>query len=429
MKFLKKLKEEITSKYSKQIQTEEPSEEQKAEYEQAKKDLQEKEASLVEPNKSFLFRLFFRRKYKKQVKDYNDTLKEIDLAKKRVSSTGLILEQKETAIEKLQEAMQEELKLFEGMNLDYSKNASVKQKSLLDNEAYVTSCKKIREYIDEMIKLKPELVQDVEFMTACVEFDMDLITLDKTNDNAVYQIFLEQYKEFSLDERKLLNEGYSRGDIERINETYTQLMQELTNPVSVSDGKFKIPHRFIFERIRTACAPDADKKKIGELCNFAYTGYKKYDGKLSQAEGETFVSLLEDDDKYLYLYEQKENDLLGDFVNRTGISIEPGKTLSSITRNTKNSRLDLLNLLSICKDGNIVIAQVPKTEIDGNQPIIGYEDTEPDTSGWLLPKYIVGSVKGGVFAESTATSEDMAKYNFLASDGARPTNAQQLTSN
>lgn len=434
MRYLKKLKEEIVTKYSKKIEKESATEEQKQEYEEAKKDLEAKEKSLVEPKKSFFFRLFRRRLYLKQVAEYNKGLEDIDAARKRITSAGLILEQKETAVAKLEEAKTSELAIFEGMDLEISRNAAVKQPSLLDSEEYKASCKKIREYIDEMIKIDPNLVNDAEFMSACVEFDMNLITLDKTNDSTVYQTFLEQYKEFSPDERKLLNEGYSRDDIERINETYTQLMQELTNPAYVSDGKFKIPHRFIFERIRAACAPNAKHFGIGEICDFAYAGYKEHDGKLSQAEGETFVSLLEDDDKYLYLYEQKENDLLGEFVNRTGISIEPGKTLSSITRNTKNSRLDLLNLLSICKDGNIVIAQVPKTEIDGKQPIIGYEDTEPDTSGWLLPKYIVGSTRDGVYSSNEYLTNpelagEIAKYDFLASDGARPTKAQQLTSN
>lgn len=439
MRYLKKLKEEITTKYSKKIQKESATEEQKTEYENAKKELEEKEKGLVEPNKSFLFRLFRRKLYKKQVEDYNKGLADIESAKKRASSAGLVIEQKETAVQQLQEKMQEELAIFEGMDLEISRNAAVKQPALLDNDQYKASCKKIREYIDEMIRIDPNLVNDVEFMSACVEFDMNLITLDKTNDSAVYQTFLEQYKEFSLDERKLLNEGYSRDDIERVNETYTQLMQELTNPAYVSDGKFKIPHRFIFERIRTACAPDADKNGIGELCDFAYTGYKKYDGKLSQAEGERLISLYEDENSYLYAHSvnykgdvpaEKQAEIV-ERIEKEGLLIPSEGDLAHTTINTQDDAgLGFLNLLNFWTGKNsIIVAQVPKAEIDGKKPIIGFADAEPTTQGKLLPKYIIGSVKGGVFAESTATSVDMVKYALLASDGNRPTKVQQLTSN
>ncbi len=431
MKFLKKLKDEITSKYSRKIQTEEPSEEQKTEYEQAKKDLQEKEASLVEPSKSFLFRLFFRRKYKKQVKEYNDTLKEIDLAKKRVSSTGLILEQKETAIGRLQEAMQEELKIFEGMNLDYSKNASVKHKSLLDNEAYVTSCKKIREYIDEMIRIDPKLVNDVEFMTACVEFDMDLITLDKTNSPEVYQTFLKQYKENFLDEKKLIGEGYSRDDIVRTNETYAQLMQELTNPAPVSDGKFKIPHRFIFERIRTACSPDAEKKGIGELCEFAYSGYKKFDGILSKEDGERLLSLYEDENNYLYIHnvnydgsKKSEEEISATIENikKKGLLLPSEGDLAHTTINTnEDESLGLLNILNYWVEcGAVVVAQVPKAEVDGKKPIIGFENAEQGTRGRLLPEYIIGSIREGKYATNDIPADQIARYDIIVPDGQKP---------
>lgn len=439
MRYLKKLKEEITTKYSKKIQKESATEEQKTEYENAKKELEEKEKGLVEPNKSFLFRIFRRKLYKKQVEDYNKGLAEIESAKKRASSAGLVIEQKETAVQQLQEKMQEELAIFEGMDLEISRNAAVKQPALLDNDQYKASCKKIREYIDEMIRIDPNLVNDVEFMSACVEFDMNLITLDKTNDSAVYQTFLEQYKEFSLDERKLLAEGYTRENIEEVNERYAQLMQELTNPAYVSDGKFKIPHRFIFERIRTACAPDADKKGIGELCDFAYTGYKKYDGKLSQAEGERLISLYEDENSYLYAHSvnykgdvpaEKQAEIV-EKIEKEGLLIPSEGDLAHTTINTQDDAgLGFFNLLNYWTGKNsIIVAQVPKAEIDGKKPIIGFADAEPTTQGKLLPKYIIGSVKGGVFAESTATSVDMVKYALLASDGNRPTKAQQLTSN
>ena len=439
MRYLKKLKEEIVTKYSKKIEKESATEEQKQEYEEAKKDLEAKEKNLVEPKKSFFFRLFRRRLYLKQVAEYNKGLEDIDAARKRTTSAGLILEQKETAVAKLEEAKTSELAIFEGMDLEISRNAAVKQPSLLDSEEYKASCKKIREYIDEMIKIDPNLVNDAEFMSACVEFDMNLITLDKTNDSAVYQTFLEQYKEFSLDERKLLNEGYSREDIERVNETYTQLMQELTNPAYVSDGKFKIPHRFIFERIRTACSPNAKYFGIGELCDFAYAGYKEHDGKLSQAEGERLVSLYEDENSYLYAHSvnykgdvpaEKQAEIV-ERIEKEGLLIPGEGDLAHTTINTQDDAgLGFLNLLNYWTgESSIIVAQVPKAEIDGKKPIIGFADAEPTTQGKLLPKYIIGSVKGGVFAESTATSVDMVKYDFLASDGARPTKAQQLTSN
>ena len=437
MRYLKKLKEEITTKYSKKIQKESATEEQKTEYENAKKELEEKEKGLVEPNKSFLFRIFRRKLYKKQVEDYNKGLADIESAKKRASSAGLVIEQKETAVQQLQEKMQEELAIFEGMNLDVSKNSAVKQKSLLDNEQYASSCRKIREYIDEMIRIDPELVYNTEFMTACVEFDMSLITLDKTNSPEVYQTFLNEYAENELDDAKLNSEGWTLGQKTSMKNLCRNLLEEITNPKEVAAGKFKIPHKYIFERIRAAYSPDAKTLGIGEVCDYAYTAYADFDGKLSYAEGKKFEELLENEDSYLYLHTikhapdatEEDKSKRIDAVQHTGLMIEPGERLSSITINTKDSRLDLLNVLKICDGVDIAVAQVPKTEIDGKSPIIGYPDDEPDASGWLLPKYIVGSVRGGEYVANSVSAEEMDKYALLASDGNRPTKAQQLTSN
>ncbi len=443
MKYLKKLKDEIVTKYKKKMNIESATEEQKKEYEDAKEDLKAKEKSLVKPNKSFLFRLFRRRLYLKQVADYNKTQEEIDAAKKRVSSAGLVVEQKETKIQELQAKMEEELKLFEGMDLEISRNAAIKQPALLDNEEYKKSCKKIREYIDEMIKVDPNLVSDVEFMKDCVEFDMSLITLDKTNDDAVYEEYLKQHKEYALNEAKLLSEGYTRAEIDRVYENYAQLFNEVTKPAYVSDGKFKIPHKYIFERIRGVAALDPKKSGISDVCEFAYAEYKKYDGKMEKSQGEQLMSLYEDSDNYLYMHSVNyKGDVPADKqaevvekISSEGLLIPSENDLAHTTLNTRESADKLSGFFNFLPywngDSSIIVAQIPKSEIDGNAPIIGYQSV--DSRGYLLPKYIKGHAKSGTYVSNKyhtdpSLSGSVVKYAILASDGKKPTASAALVS-
>ena len=66
MKYLQKLKDEIIEKFKKKIEEAGPTEAEKTEYDAAKKDLEKKEKAIVEPSKSFFFRLFRRKEKQKR---------------------------------------------------------------------------------------------------------------------------------------------------------------------------------------------------------------------------------------------------------------------------------------------------------------------------------------------------------------------------
>lgn len=442
MKYLQKLKDEIVEKYKKKIEETAPTEAEKTEYETAKKDLEAKEKAVVEPSKSFFFRLFRRRLYLKQVADNKKAKEDFEAAKKKVSSAGLIIEQKEIAVAKLEDEKMGELALFRDMDLTVSKNASVKQKSLLDNEKYSSSCKKISEYIEEMIKINPELLKNAEFMASCVEYDMDLIALDQSNSPEVYKVFLEQYAENCLDDAVLNSMGYRPEEKQKLKENCTNLLAEITNPKEVASGKFKIPHEYIFERLRAAKSPETANYGIDDICEFAYSDYAKFDGVLSQEDGKKLIELYEDKDNYLYVHSvsydgsksPEDQSKIVDAVKREGLLIPSEGDLSHTTLNTKDDKsLGLFNFLNYwAGDTSVVVAQIPREEIDGKEPIIGFTDAGPEARGRLLPKYIIGSVKNGQFEtnmylEDNELAQQVARYNYVVSDGTRPQKAKQQT--
>ena len=82
---------------------------------------------------------------------------------------------------------------------------------------------------------------------------------------------------------------------------------------------------------------------------------------------------------------------------------------------------------------SVVIAQIPKSEIDEKKPILGFHTKDGSDKGRLLPKYIVGSVKGGEFKNNVYLTNEklkkkVKKFDFFASDGSKPQQGAQLTS-
>ena len=279
-------------------------------------------------------------------------------------------------------------------------------------------------------------------MASCVEYDMNLITLDQSNSPEVYKVFLEQYAENYLNDARLNSMGYTPAEKKKLKENCVNLLAEITNPKEVSSGKFKIPHKYIFERLRAAMSPDSKSYGIEDICDFAYSDYAKFDGELTQRDGEKLVALYEDKDEYLYLHsinykgdktEEEQREIL-DAIKREGLMIPSEGDLSHTTLNTKDDKdLGLLHFLSYWGGSSpIIVAQVPKVEVDGKKPIIGYADAEPETRGRLLPKYIVGYVENGdydsnEYLTSSVLSEEVVRYNHVVSEGSRPQKEKQQT--
>lgn len=415
MKYLQKAKKQIEEYYKEKIEKLSVGEEESKEYEKIKSELESKEKELVMPKASFLFKLFRRMKYKKQLAEYDQKSKEIETLKKKVKDLGFSIEQKEGTIENLEEEKKKELAVFEGMDFNFSKNNSIKQKSLLDNEKYNGSCNKIKEYIDKLIKEYPNLVEDVEFMKSCVEFDMDYIQIDKTGSSEVYNAYLEQYGENYLDKTRLSNMGYKPAEQQTIYENYEKLKEKIDISL-VPEGKYKIPINYVYEKIKEAQKTQSESTPVVDIHKFAYEDYKKYNGSLSEELGKTLLELYENsDNNYYYIYTVEDGKDVEE-IKQNGIPIdESGKIENSKVTCVKGSEItDLYSFLAnFDGEKKKVIAQVPIDKVEGE--IIGYENI--NSNGRLLPEYIIGSVNNGEYLKNETSPKE---YTVKKKNGIKP---------
>ena len=99
----------------------------------------------------------------------------------------------------------------------------------------------IKNNILEQIRNNPELQKDAEFMQKAIAIDESFIAYDKSEDTEVYLTYIyKKIDQLKKDEQR--NEA--------VIECLENIGQEINNPKEVDKDKYKIPHKFLFERIK-----------------------------------------------------------------------------------------------------------------------------------------------------------------------------------
>ena len=179
----------------------------------------------VEDKRKFnFFQKIFSRKYKEYVQQkQQEEKKRQELNKK---SNAII--DKKHKLEKKIRSKEQEIKNFDKDNL-------IKKLEALENEDKA---------IETIIADYPELTERVDFMKEIVERVPECIKYDKTDNKEVYILYL-----------KTIRDSYARqeGDTEIEVMPYMQLgkcIKQLEEPTKVSNDKYEIPMKYLFEAIR-----------------------------------------------------------------------------------------------------------------------------------------------------------------------------------
>lgn len=258
-----------------------------------------------------------------------------------------------------------------------------------------------------LYKERIELFKNPIFMESLIENDPKYIIYDMTNQDEVYNVFA----------RKILS-IYGDEMSEYDKEQYNVLISELDNPRIPEDGKYKIPHMFLFEGIKKNIMNNLNNnQKV--FSDISFGGYFSNDCKYPLSYGKKIEELYLNNSNYLYY--AGINDPNDAFLE--GYQVNYGTDLSRNFWEAHTINGDFSSLLFPGKYGRnyTIFAAVPKDakNILGSDGGVGqygetidFETEKRHT--YLLPEYIVGAagIKNGeaIFIENPLKLDERKKY-------------------
>lgn len=299
-------------------------------------------------------------------------------------------------------------------SLDFEKNKKIddvrekteEQLSMLDNNDYA---------IRKLFELKPNLLENEDFVIDLINRDYNYVIYDKTNSPKVYERLFQIWIELS--KKKL--EGVPEFDIYRevvdgkvVNETRThnqeysnltsniemlnKLIEELKNPRQPEPGKYKIPHKYLFESIR--------KRVFNDICdktdsNSLVESYLELDCSASLEFGKMIEKLYNDENSTLYGHQiwagtgSKIDAIESIFYE--GLQMNYDNDMTRTTVSSKSSFVDLGYFLQ--HTSPLILLSIPndKAELFGcNDKQDDYNPYKSPIRTYLLPEFVIGAVNG-----------------------------------
>lgn len=239
--------------------------------------------------------------------------------------------------------------------------------------------------------------------------------------------FLKQVKETDLNKETLEAFGYTEREIQKAHAQIDEIANEFANPKPASEGKFKIPHKFLCE----AALRGYESEGFEGILN-AFYAYKEFDGKLDADYCKTLVALYEDENNYLYVHNtcykyavpDEEMHSRVQSICQNGLFIphlerSTGSVISYTTMNTHDDTS--LGIFPIMRywtmQKGVVVLQIPKNEIDEQKPVIGHNGHLIDGYvGVVLPKYVVGYTENEKFIPNPVPQNERATYKYAVKD-------------
>lgn len=285
---------------------------------------------------------------------------------------------------------------------------------------------------DILSTLKPSIYANV--MTKMLDCDLTNIIYDVSDDPKVYNHYVD----------KVLNVIKNSFPYEIMGDRLQYFLmenikKEIEHPKNVPQGKYKIPHKYLFEGLRMGANLFKEKNDIDYLnsgseglgigtCN-NITSYLDCDGKYDVEFGEMMAKMYEDKDNYFlqhkynakretgkekecYVYGKKSSSHDRSDVNK----------LDCTTTGTYNKTMSFMGLLDQNGESRILMS-IPKKAFDRNSdiPIWGAdklkENGEIDGDGYILPEYVIGSLNADmVFEKNPIPKEERKQYKYKFKD-------------
>ena len=450
---------------------------------------QESTRSLIVSKKFSFFQKYItkRKEYKEYIKlcedkeenstkltDINEKINSLKESIKKNESIPMFEDVKEEELLKSYEQEVEnihEAKSLDGFGMDYSSA----KKLLEDNE--------IEPKFDddrEALALEPEkFATDVDFMKNAIEKDKNLIVFDRTDNKELYINYLLKIKESVLKSKEKDTNGIYTPAIEAGVDNINNIINELENPSAPKEGKYKIPHEFIYEAIRTIASKEGDAgnrssfqydifgdsiddfEKFINISNQLQT-YMSVDSTISQELGEELEKLWKAPDKVFTIhnilrnhreYNMDEDELnmkskdIIDSIFRKGLKAtnsmgeleRDGIPMLAATSFRKGQGLTFIDVINYDYAGGMfnIVMSIPKDafEKDSKTPIWGTNQGEDVSNSerefYFLPEYVYGCFKS---RDENATMikndiSDKVKYKYATYDRDTDTQHELLENN
>ena len=238
------------------------------------------------------------------------------------------------------------------------------------------------------IEENPDLAREVDFMEKALDVDTKFICLDQTGSEELYKKYV------NLKMQKLPQNSVTLSLEQRIQlSSLEKVLNELNNPKEAKQGKFKIPHKYLFELIRDIeVQPDSSK-----FINFDI--YFLLDGNFPKEYGEGLQELYDDPDYVLGMHgsaiaTSEINKVLEEGLKATMQGEGPGHLPSHVAY---GRNLRFLSALSFNRNNpnypeTVFILQIPRQVFDSKNPLPLYGNTVPilNENAHILPEYMWG---------------------------------------
>lgn len=268
-----------------------------------------------------------------------------------------------------------------------------------------------------LYKERPELFNNPKFVISLIYKNPKYIIYDLSNDEKVFETFINMVYDAFNDKMSL--------DAKIL---HTEFYHELYFPKEPEAGKYKIPHRFLFEAIKSNLISDIAIHNVSvkeALINtfFVYQQYRYHDCKYSQDYGKKLEELYLDDS--IDLYYAGINEPTSAF--KEGYQVNYGADLSRNFWDAHGCGYSFLSIISPGAYGRPykIFAAIPKdakrTIGSDGKPGFYTDDNRNVERSYLLPEYIIGATyeKDGeaIFAENPFKNEEQRKYKNYGNAG------------
>ena len=267
---------------------------------------------------------------------------------------------------------------------------------------------------DESFKyMKDYFGNNKEYMLKAVEEDFKYIIYDKTNDDELYLKILPDFIKYV--------ETNEKNNISNNSKVLLEYIHELKEPKVVEEGKYKIPHKYMFEEIK--------RYLVNSETPFKYT---ELDGKLNFDFGNEMESIYEDEEYFLGLHSSKSNDELEQKIFYQGL-----RNSMQNANNTLNRTVMYGNSLTFTKALNYAayailpvdernqdytnfILKIPYKAFDINDPLpIWCSNNRDGSDNYLNPDYVYGMyhLRDGVDRYIIHNDlQEKASYKYIKTD-------------
>lgn len=330
---------------------------------------------------------------------------------------------------KIEELVNKEAKLLkEKETINFKKPISIEE-IIRNKEKELEKLEDKETAIKIAITKNPELVKNPEFMKDLLNEDLRYIKYDGSNNSMLYQEYLQRIREML--EEKIKRPAENTWVTNVVLDRVKTISEEIKSPKEVEKGKYKIPHKFLFESLRRSSEYDLEEIEQAPKIDFGIdcSKYIQFDGVYSEEYGKSIESLYENKDKYLLLHrvnasfstaqedyaiERKENI----FRNGLRSSTQGEGCVNALNRTTIGNYQSEVSFFNMIVPDYTVIILIPKEAFKegSNIPIWGLDRPKSDEEhpGYILPEYIYGFIDPNTekIEKNTLPLENRTKYEY-----------------